>query len=111
MARFFAETATVRWVDGSPQGRFDGVEITAPRADGEPSSVRIDAVSAEGAWPGGPIELRGVRWEAVGTPGGTIGRLSRTVPLDGADASELASGWDCGGCGLEDLLQALPQIP
>jgi len=94
-ARFFAESAVVRWVDGSPEGRFERIEITAPRADGEPSGVRIEAATAEGRWPRGPIELRDVRWEAAGVAPGRLPVLRRL----GEDA-----GWDCGGCELETLL-------
>jgi hypothetical protein len=99
-ARFFAETAVVRWVDDSPEGRFTQVEITVPRADGEPSGVRIEAASAEGRWPEGPLELLEVTWEAAGTAGGHLPKLVRRAA--GPDAP---AGWDCAGCGLEPLLQ------
>jgi hypothetical protein len=101
-ARFFAESAVVRWVDGSPDGRFERIEITLPRADGEPSNVRIEAITAEGRWPGGPLDLREVTWEAAGV-GGRLPKLVRRA--DGPDA---LAGWDCGGCELETLLQRMP---
>jgi hypothetical protein len=95
-ARFFAQTATVRWVDGAPEGTFVRVEITAPRADGEPSDVRIEAASGSGRWPQGPLELQDVSWEAAGAVGGRIERLRRRAGSE--------TPWDCGGCELEVLL-------
>ncbi len=97
--RFFAESARVRWVGDSPVGRFNAVEITLPRADGEPSDVRIEAASAEGRWPQGPIALDEVSWEAQGVPGGRVGRLTRR-----SAEGDVHAGWECGGCDLEPLL-------
>ncbi len=99
-ARFFAESAVVRWVDGAPEGRFRRVEITAPRADGEPSSVRIEAATANGRWPDGPLRLQDVRWEAVGVPAGRLPVLAKAA----------GGAWDCGGCDLEELL-AIGGVP
>lgn len=89
---FEAKTAAVRWRDGAPDGRFDGVAVSWTRDDPDWPQARVDAESAVGRWPDGPLVLHEVSWQAVGHAAGTTDRLDW---IDGR--------WTCGGCALEEL--------
>jgi len=93
-ARFEARRATVRWRDGAPHGRFEGVDLHLWTAGGEPVG-RLWAKSGTGTWPDGPLELSLVGWD-----------LLSPVDRGSLDVVTWAPGgrWSCGGCALEGLL-------
>ena len=94
--RFAAERATVRWRDDAPHGRFEQVELDLHGSSGAWLGG-LTAVSGEGSWPQGPLELSDVRWSlAEPASEGTLKTL--VWRSDGR--------WSCGGCALEELLGA-----
>ncbi|HCP48165.1 MAG TPA: hypothetical protein DIU15_19155 [Deltaproteobacteria bacterium] len=101
---FAAHRAVGTWEAGQPQGRFEGVTLSLSGTKGSMSLAHIEAASAHGSWPDGPLHLFGVRW---GLEAGVLEDVPEGLRSGAlADATWLGdAGWNCGGCLLETLAQ------
>ena len=91
-----------RWEDGAPHGHFEDVKLSLGSPGSSLELASLDAASADGSWPAGPLHLQGVRWRLAVDVLREVPEALRSGTLD--QATWLGpEGWRCGGCLLEQL--------
>lgn len=89
-----AATARVRMVEPNAVGAFESLQLRL--VDGTTERGVIEARTALGTLPEGPLTLRDVRWNVDGLSG----ELPTLVWTE-------QGAWSCGGCSLEDIAARL----
>ncbi len=98
-AQLSASRVEGRWVDGRLDGRFETVIVGLVPEGADVPFATATARTADGRWPDGPLVLRDAAWDVDGRTDGA----SPAITWLGGGA------WDCGGCPLEALAEALAQ--